>query len=163
MKPTEKFANLTAEQQQQIREIKDAAGLDAFLASEKIVLDESDKAAVLSYFETGKQPLDDDDLDVVAGGEDKEQAYKAKALADGRTVPISVHITALGTPFGQNFCSCFVEQAWARSVTRVRTALKRGELVEDIYHDCKCYRCDHYQAVHRDFVEDTTPSRGGML
>ena len=159
----EKFTNLTAEQRQQIQGIKDIAGLDVFLSSEKIALDEAERAEALSYFETGKQPLDDDDLDVVAGGEDKEQAYKAKALADGRTVPISVHITALGTPFGQNFCSCFVEQAWARSVTRVRTALKRGELVEDIYHDCKCYRCGHHQAVHRDFVEDTTPSRGGML
>ena len=133
---SEKFGKLTAEQQQQIREIKDAAALDALLAAEGIVLSAQEHAEALTFFETGKQPLDDDDLDAVAGGADKD--YKAMAYAEGRTIPVTVGLWP-------NMCSCFVEQVWARTVTKVR----QSNMTAFTYHDCKCYRCGHQVPTYK--------------
>ena len=146
MSLSEKFANLTAEKQQQVREIKDAAGLDAFLASDQIMLDEAERAAALLYFETGKQPLDDEDLDISAGGQDKDKDYKAMAFADGRKEPIGI---GMNQPQNQTFCSCFVEEAWARTVKKRTFPVYKGTGTEHTYQDCKCYRCGHQEPTYR--------------
>ena len=92
MELLKKFSGLTAGQQEQVRNITDAAGLDTFLTSEKITLDEAERAEVLSYIGTGKQPLDDDDLDAVAGGQDTDKNYRAMAYANGRKEPIGISL-----------------------------------------------------------------------
>ena len=144
MKLTEKFANLNAEQLQQIREIKDAEGLYAFLGEQNIELDEAERAAVLSYIETGKQPLDDDELDAVAGGQDKDKNYRAMAYADGRNVPLKP--TKIVLPSAQHFCSCFIDEAWARTVAEQHAYVLDWPSVNYTYFDCKCYRCGHEES-----------------
>ena len=140
MELTEKFASLTVEQRQQICEIKNAAGLNAFLTAEGIALSAEEHAEAFAFFNTGISSLNDDDLDVAAGGQDKDKNYKAMALADGRTIPIKANLY-VSIPYDHRFCSCFIEEAWAAR----RGKFDKGELNNSFYYDCKCYRCGHYK------------------
>jgi len=71
MEIVKKFSSLTPEQRKKFDAVKDTAGLDAFIAETGITLTETDKTAVEEFFKTGALPLSDDDLDIVAGGSDK--------------------------------------------------------------------------------------------
>ena len=64
----EKFATLAPEQQEQFKLIKNVEQLDAFLADNKLELPEEDRKQLLEYFETGKLPLADEELENAAGG-----------------------------------------------------------------------------------------------
>ena len=149
MNLAEKFANLSVEQQKQMREIKNVAGLDAFLVAEGITLSAEAHAEVLAFFNTGIKPLNDDDLDAVAGGQDKD--YKAKAYADGRTVPIEYRLNTADLPFFQRFCSCFIEEAWAARRGKTTREGITGHHI--MYYDCKCYRCGHSQATYKAYLQ----------
>lgn len=68
----EKFSSLTPEQKKQFATVKDVAGLDAFISECKVELNEEEKTLAAKYFQTGKQYLDDCDLDTAAGGAAKD-------------------------------------------------------------------------------------------
>jgi hypothetical protein len=65
---TERFASLTPKHREQFAAVKDEAALDAFAAEHGVELTAEDKTSVLEYFQSGVIPLDDDDLEAVAGG-----------------------------------------------------------------------------------------------
>ena len=68
MNITEKFSTLTREQRELFNTVSDGAGLDTFLSKSGIELTPEEKAAALEFIASGLLPLDDDELDAVAGG-----------------------------------------------------------------------------------------------
>ena len=68
MNITEKFSNLTREQREFFNTVRDGAGLEAFLGKSDIELTSEEKVAALEFIASGLLPLDDDELDAVAGG-----------------------------------------------------------------------------------------------
>jgi len=68
MNITEKFSTLTQEQRELFNTVSDGAGLDTFLSQSGIELTAEEKAAALEFVASGLLPLDDDELDAVAGG-----------------------------------------------------------------------------------------------
>jgi hypothetical protein len=65
---TEKFATLTPEQREKFNAVKDGAGLDVFISETSVEITDEEKLQILSYIESGKLPLADEELDNVAGG-----------------------------------------------------------------------------------------------
>ena len=68
MNITEKFSTLTQEQRELFNTVKDGAGLEAFLGQSGMMLTPEEKTAALEFVASGLLPLDDDELDAVAGG-----------------------------------------------------------------------------------------------
>ena len=64
----EKFSNLTQKQRELFNTVSDGAGLDTFLSQSGIELTAEEKTAALEFVASGLLPLDDDELDAVAGG-----------------------------------------------------------------------------------------------
>ena len=83
----QKFATLTTEQKEQFTAVKDEAALEAFASKHGIDLSDELKADAAEYFRTGVLPLDDDELDNVAGGgcgsDPPDVQWKKKAEAKG--------------------------------------------------------------------------------
>lgn len=121
----QKFANLTPRQREKFAAIKDGAELDAFVSETNIDLTEEEKTQAGEYLKKGMLPLDDDDLDTVAGGATKDVS-PGLAAADGRNYNL---------PSGNNLCVCHHENKWARSVG---TKTLNGQTK---YSDIKCYKC----------------------
>ena len=65
----QKYEQLTAEQREKFAAVKTAEQLEAFLAETGAELTAEEKQQVLAYADTGAMPLDDGDLDAVAGGQ----------------------------------------------------------------------------------------------
>ena len=66
-----KIMELNAEQREKFFAVKDAAGFDLLLVESGIELTEDEKADVREYFETGRLPLSDEELENAAGGRGK--------------------------------------------------------------------------------------------
>ena len=145
---TEKFATLTTEQQEKFNALKDGAGLDAFLSDTGLELTEEEKAQVLEFIETGKLPIDDDELDAVAGGVDSSviSAWRRIAESEGRGAHIGCGNTGLfGTTWRNANCpKCDgPESLFGSHITN--TLDSRGKAYEFEY-DCtnvKCYVCGY--------------------
>ena len=138
--------NLTNEQLTEIKNLKSIDELKAFLTKENITLTDNETAKASSYLASGKSELADDELEMVAGGGDKEDEYKAQAYSDGRTHPLSIPLNIVQS----EFCSCFIEQVWAREfiLNKVPKNGKEKSYEEHRYYDCKCYRCGHMESVY---------------
>lgn len=133
----EKFANLTPKQKEEFAVITNAAELDAFASEHGIDLTDEEKAQAAEYFEKGRLPLSDDDLDLVAGGAAKDES-PALAAADGRTHNL---------PAFSLLCACHHKNKWARSTNMyVKTmwipdAKQYQNIICTAYMDIKCYKC----------------------
>ena len=68
MNITEKFSALTKEQHELFNAVRDGQGLETFLSKTAIELTPEEKNAALEFIASGLLPLDDDELDAVAGG-----------------------------------------------------------------------------------------------
>ena len=130
----QKFEKFSPEEQERLFAIQNAAELDTFLAETGQELSGDDKAKVLEYIGTGVAPLDDDDLEAIAGGQSKEDS-EMRAKADGRIV----NLPAAGGHCGN---SCHHKHKWAR-----RASIAIGSTVYD-YYDVKCYKCGVWKAKH---------------
>ena len=67
----EKFQALTPEQREKFYTIKDSAGLDGFLAETGAALSQEEKERVMELITSGKLPVADEELDNVAGGDNR--------------------------------------------------------------------------------------------
>ena len=138
-----KFTN---EQLVEMKALKSMAELETFLNKENITLTDEEIAKAAQYFESGKSELGDDELDMVAGGGDKEEEYKAQALAEGRIYPAPVTL---------GYCGCFIKQVWAREldIERIEEVVSDGKVYNLNYHyiarDLKCYSCGAQFSVFR--------------
>ena len=143
---------LTNKQLTELKTLKSIDELKSFLNKENITLTDEEMVKASKYFESDKSELTDDELDIVAGGDDKGDEYKAKAFADGRTVAVYNYATKDYLPaFSlEGFCSCYIEQAWAREVTSVYFSGAKNLKASRTYtfYDCKCYRCGHSEAMY---------------
>ena len=135
----EKFKGFNPEQQEKLLAIETAEELDAFLAETDIVFSGEEKSMIIEYINTGVAPLNDDDLEAVAGGQSKEDS-EMRARADGRKINL---------PAGGGHCgnSCHHKHKWAVKVTYTK-----GSDYWD-YHDVKCYKCGVWKAVHRSIIK----------
>ena len=139
---------LTNEQLTELKNFKSIDELKVFLTKENITFTDEEMVKASKYFESGKSELTDDELNLVAGGGDKEDDYKRQAYADGRKVPVP------GTTF---FCDCFIEQVWAETYRRKPngqgTIDSEGNLIpyttfDDEYLNAKCYGCGLVKESH---------------
>jgi len=133
---TQKFANLSPEQREQFAAVKDGAALDTFLAEHGITLTDDERQSALEYFQSGILPLDDDDLDAVAGGASKEDSAN-QAANDGRTynMPSAIMSQING------YCACNHSHKWARTRTyKGQSSGTNASFIYD-YSDIKCYNC----------------------
>ena len=143
-----KFTN---EQLTKMKSLKSIDELKAFLTKENITLTDEEMAKASQYFESGKHELGDDELDLVAGGDSKGDEYKAQAYADGREIPVGKAVLLPKRIIMHHYCSCLVEQVWARNCKATNTALDGQVTWETIYYDCKCYTCGKTMAEHKIF------------
>jgi len=144
---TEKFATLTTEQQEKFNALKDGAGLDAFLSDTGLELTEEEKAQVLEFIETGKLPIDDDELDAAAGGVDSSviSAWRRIAESEGRGAHIGCGDTGLfrTTWRNANCPKCDGPESLFGSSIVKHTVY--GLVVEGSYFctNVKCYVCGY--------------------
>ncbi len=127
---TEKFKNLTAQQQEKVNIIKDKSEMMEFINENGIELTKEEESELSMYFETGSVELSDDELDTVAGGFDKaakEEAklekYRQMGIADGRLTKFNVRRNCM--------CKCSNEYKYARNF----------ESYTWTFYDVKCYNC----------------------
>ena len=118
----------------EIKTLKSMEEFKEFLSKENIMLTDEEMSKASSYFESDKLELDDDALDMIAGGGIK-QDYEAQAKAEGRKVAV---INAMG------FCDCLIEQIWART--------KDEQTNRVVYYDCKCYSCGETKTAFIPFT-----------
>ncbi|MCL2080046.1 MAG: hypothetical protein FWH17_09485 [Oscillospiraceae bacterium] len=132
----QKFEEFNPEQKEQLLAVKSEAELDAFLAKTGKELSPEEKAEALEYIATGVAPLEDDDLEAVAGGKsgDDEQPppeqttemSKQQAFADGRRVKIICNSNCIlkqGCQAGHVWCESFSTAGGAH------------------FWNAKCYKC----------------------
>jgi len=132
-----KYQSLTPTQQTSFIAVKNMDELEALLTSQKLVMTDAEKESFMEYIQSGKLPLDDDDMEQVAGGAGKQEEHimRGKAYEDGRTIPVA---SSNRTP---NICCTD-----PRGNNRIPTlyAARYGENNPDYfsYIDVKCYKCN---------------------
>ncbi|MCL2078571.1 MAG: hypothetical protein FWH17_01865 [Oscillospiraceae bacterium] len=156
---TERFAALTPEQQETFSTVTDSAGLDAFLAETGLKLTADEKAQVTEVITTGKQPLSDDDLSAVAGGQDPVLVgvWKKQAESEGRGTHVG--ISHKGGFYYWHWVdatcrSCNVEGSLFSATKSESRPYTNDSLAQDFY-DVKCYACG--------FTKDWVWMDGGRL
>ena len=137
-----KFTN---EQLVEIKNLNSADDLKVFLTKENITLTDEQMAKAISYFKSGKLELTDDNLEMVAGGNGKDDYMKEQAYAEGRTIPVNSRA---------GFCNCFVEQVWARQTVldyKEKVVSDHGTYWTHYYigTDVKCYSCGTHRDVYK--------------
>ncbi len=93
---------------------------------------------MLECIKNGVLPIEDDDMDAVAGGmtKKKKEEVKALAAADGRNYRL---------PVLNLLCMCNNDYKWARTKYK-STAV--GYEDSDVYRDIKCYNCGKTWDAH---------------
>ncbi len=135
---TEKFKELKPEQRDELANLKDFTELDAFTSKHSIELSEEEKLEAKEYLESGKLPLGDDELDMVAGGASRPNyPVDDQHLRDGRYYPCR-----------KGGCNCIrIEPLYAKSEESGYSNELGCEA--KIYKDCKCYICNKtFQEIH---------------
>ena len=141
-----KFTN---EQLVEIKTLKSIEDFKTFLTKENITLTDEQMAKAVSYFKSGKLELTDDNLEMVAGGENKEQYIEKQARDDGRHISVGNGENIIESAIMNHFCDCFIEQVWARSYEFTDTGMGGHMVRETTYYDCKCYSCGKTMAEHK--------------
>ena len=137
---------ITQKQIEELKKIQNIEDLVAKLDDFGIKLTEKELKDANRYFETGKMELEDEELEIVAGGADKPD-YEKMARADGRTIAIDNRT---------GFCDCFIEQVWARKYVGTETITEKGRTTTVIMHeDVKCYSCGRTLALFKNFYGET--------
>ena len=121
----QKFETFSPEQKEKLLALQSADQLDAFLAETKSEMSAEEKAQVLEYITSGIVPLDDDDMEAVAGGVQTKKNSEQQAEDDGRIYNV---------PPGDDLCTCNYRHKWAREVVKTN-------LTECNCSDVKCYKC----------------------
>ncbi len=137
MNLSEKFASLTKEDKERLGAVEDMPELEAFLSEHGIELTGDQKAALLEGIRSGVKPIEDDELNAVAGGgriiitDAEEKIVKQLAARDGRTINMpwgeALYINA-------TICICNHKYKWGREIVPA----DYGKYLTDI----KCYNCD---------------------
>ncbi len=125
-----KFTLLTAEQRMEYANLKDITELESLAREHGIELSEDEKVQVQEYFISGKLSLDDNDLDMVAGGNIKGDP-EPRANQDGRYYCVPDHLFVCSSHLYRGV----YDHIWARE--------KLIEKDSTIYKDCKCYFCGY--------------------
>ena len=144
----EKFASLTTEQHRKFSAIEDGAGLDTFLTETGLELTADEKEQVTEFITSGKQPLSDDDLDAVAGGNNQVHQYmKKQAQDEGRTHVVGVY-HALNYSFfdGPNKWYAFTCGVCGCPDTTFSEAHFNTRDYWEGFSTCKCYMCGCHTA-----------------
>ncbi len=129
MTVSEKFAAFTTEDKERLAAVTDMESLVAFFQEHDIELPQEDMQGILEAIRAKLVPMEDDELDVAAGGPIADMRAKKKeaheqAKADGRTE----HVNAF------NFlCICSSDYKWAREV--------EYGFYKKTFYDIKCYKC----------------------
>jgi hypothetical protein len=136
---------LTNEQLNELKNLKSIDELKEFLTKENITLTDEEMAIALQYFDSGKSELADDDLDMIAGGGDKDD-YERMAKSDGRTISVGKSMISTDNIFVRHYCDCFIEQVWARSI-KINSNPRLFQS-DTVFYDCKCYACGKIMVEH---------------
>ena len=137
MNLTQKFSELSQDQQDQFNALKNGAELDAFLAENKIELSAEESADILEYIDTGRLPLSDDDMETVAGG---KQTQEQK---DGRNFTVAsnyyqLYCLSCNCVSRNNVCAASVSYSY-QGYWYDKAGNKYGDVTR--FEDCKCYKC----------------------
>lgn len=153
MTMNEKIESLTEEQIAQFSTISDEAGLNEFLESNSIELDDEQKTLLFEYLKTGKLELTDEELDTVAGGGigivfsiiskiiKVAQGYEKMAKAEGRRHRVELFNKAMQMIAASDIVGFPCLRCKKLGSTYARTIQLKS--VTANYYDCKCYACNH--------------------
>jgi len=150
MNLTERFATLTPEQREKFYTIKDSAGLDAFLTETGLELTADEKEQVTEFITSGKQPLSDDELNAVAGGQDPNLVafWKRQAESEGRGTHVGMSVAGLFNIYSWRDARCPIckVEGSVFSASKGEVTSSSSILYQDFY-DVKCYACNTSKAL----------------